>query len=73
MINGAFKMMINKPKFHLVKWFIIIEIPIIPPSITSFGSRNDSRANAAINAPIVIKNKLFNNLKTVLFFFIDGN
>ena len=54
-INGILIPRINRPKFPLVIYAAIIEIPITPPSIILFGSKNISRATATIKAPIIRK------------------
>ena len=56
-INGVFRIITSKPRFHFVIWLTIIETPITPPSITAFGTKNASNANPAIIETIVIKNK----------------
>ena len=70
-INGVFKIITSKPKFHFVIWLKIIEIPITPPSITAFGTKKASNANPAIIAPIVMKNKFLTSFGIKSFFEIS--
>ena len=65
-MNGIFKIITNKPRLNDVTWLSIIEIPITPPSIMSFGARNEESPNPVTIAPNVIKNKLFIFLKYLI-------
>jgi hypothetical protein len=47
-------MMIRRLNGNFVKYTKIREIPIIPPSITEFGTKNNSIETAAKEAPINI-------------------
>ncbi|MOA42339.1 hypothetical protein D3C78_1643810 [compost metagenome] len=56
----------NIPKGSPVTLATISDIPVIPPSIILFGTRNSSKDTPAIIAPTVIKNTL--NTKSMTFF-----
>ena len=71
MKSGMFKMMIRVPMGKPVNLFIIIEIPLIPPVGTEFGSRMNWKLDAYTKLPRNISIKfLISRLGSTLKFFI---
>ena len=54
-MNGIFRTIVRTPKGIPDNWLMIIEIPTTPPSRIVNGTRNSSKAKAAMTAPTVIK------------------
>ncbi|MOA19018.1 hypothetical protein D3C78_1393700 [compost metagenome] len=52
--NGRLNKNRNIPRGNLDKYEVITEIPVIPPSVIIFGTRNNSRATETMIAPITI-------------------
>ena len=66
-IKGMFMQKIKRPRFHLVIYETIMEIPITPPSIILLGSKNISKATATIKAPSNQKKDFFKYSKAISF------
>ncbi|KQC84049.1 hypothetical protein APZ18_15285 [Butyribacter intestini] len=57
--KGMFSIMVSILSGSLVRLFIIMPMPMTPPSSIVFGTRNSSMAKAAIIEPMVsIKNSI---------------
>lgn len=65
--NGRFRTNRKIPSGSLVTFAIIREIPVIPPSIIAFGTRNSSSDTPARIAPAVIKRNFNSNSVGVSF------
>ena len=55
-MKGIFKRIVSTPRGSPDSWLMIIETPTTPPSKIVNGTRNSSKAKAAITAPTVIMN-----------------
>jgi len=70
--KGRLKINRKIPSGSVVKYEDMTEIPVIPPSVIRFGTRNSSKATETMMAPITIKINLITILPTDLCLCCDA-